>query len=95
MSTLIRYYLCLKQCIGSVFYIFYRTVTSSKLLASLIRNSFSKRPPGAPLQHLAKVYDVAFGFVTQPPMNTCLALFAAVVGGGYSTSDDLSCSYVC
>ena len=37
--------------------------TSSKLLASLMRNNFPKRPSYAPLQNLSKLYDATFGFV--------------------------------
>ena len=39
----------------------------SKLLASLMRNYFPKRPSGAPLHTLSKLYDVPVGFVTPPP----------------------------
>ena len=39
----------------------------SKLLASLMRNHFPKRPSGAPLHTLSKLYDVPVGFVTPPP----------------------------
>ena len=35
----------------------------SKLLASLMRNYFPKRPSGAPLHTLSKLYDVPVGFV--------------------------------
>ena len=38
----------------------------SKLLASLMRNYFPKRPSGAPLHTLSKLYDVPVGFVTPP-----------------------------
>ena len=37
----------------------------SKLLASLMRNYFPKRPSGAPLHTLSKLYDVPIGF--EPP----------------------------
>ena len=40
----------------------------SKLLASLMRNYFPKRPSGAPLHTLSKLYDVPVGFVTPPPI---------------------------
>ena len=36
----------------------------SKLLTSLMRNYFPKRPSGAPLHTLSKLYDVPVGFVT-------------------------------
>ena len=39
----------------------------SKLLASLMRNYFPKRPSGAPLHTLSKLYDVPVGFVPPPP----------------------------
>ena len=39
----------------------------SKLLASLMRNYFPKRPSGAPLHTLSKLYDVPVGFVTPSP----------------------------
>ena len=39
----------------------------SKLLASLMRNYFPKRPSGAPLHTLSKLYDVPDGFVLPPP----------------------------
>ena len=39
----------------------------SKLLASLMRNYFPKRPSGAPLHTLSKLYDVPVGFETPPP----------------------------
>ena len=38
----------------------------SKLLASLMRNYFPKRPSGAPLHILSKLYDVRVGFVPPP-----------------------------
>ena len=47
----------------------------SKLLASLMRNYFPKRPSGAPLHTLSKLYDVPVGFVPPPPilrLNNCL-----------------------
>ena len=37
----------------------------SKLLATLMRNYFPKRPSGAPLHTLSKLYDVPVGF--DPP----------------------------
>ena len=40
----------------------------SKLLASLMRNNFPKRPSGAPLHTLSKLYDVPVGFVNPPPL---------------------------
>ena len=39
----------------------------SKLLASLMRNYFPKRPSGAPLHTVSKLYDVPVGFVPPPP----------------------------
>ena len=41
--------------------------TSLKLLASLIRNYFSKQPSGAPLHTLLKLCDVPVGFEPPPP----------------------------
>ena len=38
----------------------------SKLLASLMRNYFPKRPSGAPLHTLSKLYDVPVGFKPPP-----------------------------
>ena len=40
----------------------------SKLLASLMRNYFPKRPSGAPLHTLSKLYDVPVGFVPPPSL---------------------------
>ena len=37
-----------------------------KLLASLMRNYFPKRPSGAPLHTLSKLYDVPVGYVPPP-----------------------------
>ena len=39
----------------------------SKLFASLTRNYFPKRPSGAPLHTLSKLYYVPVGFVLPPP----------------------------
>ena len=36
-------------------------------LASLMRNYFPKRPSGAPLHTLSKLYDVPVGFEPPPP----------------------------
>ena len=38
----------------------------SKLLASMMRNYFPKRPSGAPLHTLSKLYDIPVDFVTPP-----------------------------
>ena len=47
-------------------------VTLSKLLASLMRNSFPKRP--------SKLYDVPVGFVLPPHLRLCIALLAVAKG---------------
>ena len=53
----------------------------SKLLASLMRNYFPKRPSGAPLHTLSKLYDVPVGFVTPPPiLRLNIAYFAVAEG---------------
>ena len=36
------------------------------MLPSLMRNNFPKRPSGAPLHTLSRLYDVPVGFVTPP-----------------------------
>ena len=68
----------------------------SKLLASLMRNYFPKRPSGAPLHTLSKLYDVPVGFVTPPPLfwGWILLILRSPKGGCCSISDDLSCSYM-
>ena len=69
----------------------------SKLLASLMRNYFPKRPLGAPLHTLSKIYDVPVGYVTPPPLFWGWILLTGILrspkGGCCSISDDLSCSY--
>ena len=52
----------------------------SKLLASLMRNYFPKRPSGAPLHTLSKLYDVPVGFVTPPYFEAVYAYFAVAKG---------------
>ena len=54
----------------------------SKLLASLMRNYFPKRPSGAPLHTLSKLYDVPVGFVTPPHpiLRLNIAYFAVAEG---------------
>ena len=53
----------------------------SKLVASLMRNYFPKRPRGAPLNTLSKYYDVPVDFVTTPPiLRLYVALFAVAEG---------------
>ena len=39
----------------------------AKLLSSLKRNNFPKRPSGALLHTMSKLYDFLVGFVTPPP----------------------------
>ena len=42
-----------------------------------MKNNFPKRPSGAPLSTLSKLYDVPVGFVHPPPLfETVIALFA-------------------
>ena len=53
----------------------------SKLLASLMRNYFPKRPSGAPLHTLSKLYDVPVGFVTPPPILRLYIAYFAVAEG--------------
>ena len=49
--------------------------------SSLMRNYFPKRPSGAPLHSLSKLYDVSVGFVTPPPnLRLFIALFAVAEG---------------
>ena len=52
----------------------------SKLLAFLMKNYFLKRPPGAPLLTLSKLYDVPVGFVPPSILRLCIALFAVAEG---------------
>ena len=65
----------------------------SKLLASLMRNYFPKRPSGAPLHTLSKLYDVPVGFVLPPALfwGWILLILRSPKGGCCSISDDLSC----
>ena len=77
-------------------YMFIQTIRlMSKLLASLMRNYFPKRPSGAPLHNLSELYDVPVGLVPPPPpiLKLCIALFAVAEGGCCLISDDLSCSF--
>ena len=56
-------------------------------------NYFPKRPSGAPLHTLSKLYDVPVGFVNPIPiLRLNIAYFAVAKGGCCSISDDLSCS---
>ena len=46
-----------------------------------MRNYFPKRPSGAPLHTLSKLYDVPVGFVTTPPiLRLNIAYFAVAEG---------------
>ena len=45
---------------------FYNVLEYFKLLASVMRNYFPKRPSAAPFHTLSKVDDVPVGFVTLP-----------------------------
>ena len=60
----------------------------SKLLASLMRNGFPRRPSGASLQNLLLFYDVPFGFVTKLPRTSVLIYLRPSKCGCYSTSDE-------
>ena len=64
-------------------------------VGSLMRNYFPKRPSGAPLHTLSKLYDVPVGFVTPPPpiLRLNIAFLRSPKGGCCSISDDLSCSF--
>ena len=63
------------------FHIFQLFGLFSKLLASLMRNYFPKRPSGAPLHTLSKLYDVPIGFVPPPPiLRLNIAYFAVAEG---------------
>ena len=66
----------------------------SKLLASLMRNYFPKRPSGAPLHTLSKLYDVPVGFVNPLFWGWIMLILRSPKGGCCSISDDLSCSCV-
>ena len=63
------------------------------IIRSLMRNYFPKRPSGAPLHTLSKLYDVPVGFVIPPPYFSAVLLLylRSPKGGSYSISDDLSC----
>ena len=57
-----------------------------------MRNYFPKRPSGAPLHTLSKLYDVPVGFVPPPLfMRLNIAFLRSPKGGCCSISDDLSC----
>ena len=45
-----------------------------------MRNYFPKRPSGAPLHTLSKLYDVPVGFVTPPTLRLNIAYFAVAEG---------------
>ena len=45
-----------------------------------MRNYFSKRPSGAPLHILSKLYDVPVGFVPPPISRLNIAYFAVAEG---------------
>ena len=46
-----------------------------------MRNYFPKRPSGAPLHTLSKLYDVPFGYVPPPPiLRLNIAYFAVAEG---------------
>ena len=64
----------------------------SKLFASLVRNYFPKRPSGAPLHTLSKLYDVPVAFATPLFWGCVLLYLRSPKGGCCSISDDLSCS---
>ena len=67
--------------------------TSRKILASLMKNYFPKRPSDAPLHTLSKLYDVSVGFVTPPLIWYSIFLYLRSLKGGCCLiSDDLSCS---
>ena len=67
-----------------------------KILASLMRIYFPKRPSGAPLHTLSKLYDVSVGFVNSPPSSKAVYFFILRLpkGGCCSISNDLSCSFL-
>ena len=46
-----------------------------------MRNYFLKRPSGAPLHTLSKLYDVPVGFVTPPPILRLNITYFAVAEG--------------
>ena len=45
-----------------------------------MRNYFPKRPSGAPLHTLSKLYDVPVGFVLPPILRLSIAYFAVAEG---------------
>ena len=51
-----------------------------KLLASLMKNYFPKRPSGAPLHTLSKLYDVPVGYVPPSILRLNIAYFAVAEG---------------
>ena len=65
----------------------------SKLLASLMRNYFPKRPSGAPLHTLPKIIWCSCWFWTPPPLfwGWIFLILRSPKGGCCSISDDLSC----
>ena len=66
----------------------------STLLACLMRNYFPKRPSGAPLHTLSRLYDVLVGFVTHLLFWGCVLFYLrSPKGGCCSISDDLFCSF--
>ena len=64
----------------------------SKVSASLMRNNIPKRPSGAPLHTLSKLYNGSVGFIYTLIWDRVLLHLRSPNGGCYSTSDDLSCS---
>ena len=59
-----------------------------------MKNYFPKRPSGAPLHILSKLYDVPVGFEPPPILRLNIAYFEVAEGGCCSISDDLSCSFI-
>ena len=58
-----------------------------------MRNYFPKRPSGAPLHTLSRLYDVPVGYVPPPLFwGWILLILRSPKGGCCSISDDLSCS---
>ena len=67
----------------------------SKLLASLIRNFFPKRPSGAPRHTSSNLYDDPVSFVSPSLFWGCTLLYLwSPKGGCCSISDDLSFSWL-
>ena len=52
----------------------------SNLLAFMMMNDSQKRPSGAPLDIISKLYDVPVGFVYPHHLRQCTALYAVAVG---------------